>query len=97
MTNPDGPPPSQGVSPLIRVELESEGFEDVSEIGRGGFGVVYRCQETALARTVAVKVLRSDGTGAVGAGAPAGQGQYRRTDAQNACTQERPLRCVRAP
>ncbi|MBC2637805.1 MULTISPECIES: protein kinase domain-containing protein [unclassified Rhodococcus (in: high G+C Gram-positive bacteria)] len=41
-------------------ELASEGFSDVLEIGRGGFGVVYRCMQTVLERTVAVKVLTAD-------------------------------------
>ncbi|WP_416062257.1 protein kinase domain-containing protein [Rhodococcus indonesiensis] len=41
-------------------ELRSAGFDDVREIGRGGFGVVYRCAQPALDRTVAVKVLSGD-------------------------------------
>lgn len=38
-------------------ELRAAGFECDSVIGRGGFGVVYRCREPDLDRTVAVKVL----------------------------------------
>ncbi|ANS28039.1 hypothetical protein R1CP_16765 [Rhodococcus opacus] len=41
----------------IAGELILDGFDDPMEIGRGGFGVVYRCMETALDRTVAIKVL----------------------------------------
>ena len=41
-------------------ELAAAGFEDVHEIGRGGFGVVYRCAQRSLDRTVAVKVLTAD-------------------------------------
>ncbi|MBS9372296.1 serine/threonine-protein kinase [Rhodococcus sp. B50] len=44
----------------IVAELTAAGFEDVYEIGRGGFGVVYRCRQPALDRTVAVKVLTSE-------------------------------------
>ncbi|ANS32140.1 transcriptional regulator, LuxR family (plasmid) [Rhodococcus opacus] len=43
----------------IPAELNAAGFEDVHEIGRGGFGVVFRCLQPSLARTVAVKVLTS--------------------------------------
>ena len=44
----------------IPAELVAAGFEDPEEIGRGGFGVVYRCVQGALDRTVAVKVLTAD-------------------------------------
>ncbi|PND53124.1 MULTISPECIES: serine/threonine-protein kinase [Rhodococcus] len=46
--------------PRIVAELVAAGFEDVHEIGRGGFGVVYRCRQPALDRTVAIKVLTSE-------------------------------------
>ncbi|MGW0021654.1 protein kinase domain-containing protein [Rhodococcus sp. NPDC003382] len=41
-------------------ELTAAGFEGVEQIGHGGFGVVYRCTQTDLHRTVAVKVLTVD-------------------------------------
>ncbi len=44
----------------IASELESAGFEGVTPIGNGGFGVVYRCEQPALDRTVAVKVLTAE-------------------------------------
>ncbi|RYE39679.1 MAG: hypothetical protein EOP24_43580 [Hyphomicrobiales bacterium] len=44
----------------IPAELVSAGFDNAEEIGRGGFGVVYRCTQTSLDRSVAVKVLTSD-------------------------------------
>jgi ATP/maltotriose-dependent transcriptional regulator MalT len=44
----------------IAAELRDAGFDDVEEIGRGGFGLVYRCQQPLLDRKVAVKVLSSD-------------------------------------
>src|SRR5271156_7059163 len=46
--------------PDIPAELHNAGFEGVAEIGRGGFGVVYRCAQPLLDRTVAVKVLTAD-------------------------------------
>ncbi|WP_281205039.1 protein kinase domain-containing protein [Nocardia shimofusensis] len=50
----------RAVSVPIAEELSAAGFEDAEEIGRGGFGVVYRCLQPALNRTVAVKVLTAE-------------------------------------
>jgi serine/threonine-protein kinase PknK len=46
--------------PDIPAELRDAGLEDAAEIGRGGFGVVYRCAQPLLDRAVAVKVLTAD-------------------------------------
>jgi predicted ATPase/serine/threonine protein kinase/DNA-binding NarL/FixJ family response regulator len=61
MTTDNDPFATQRVANAALVsELASEGFSEVVEIGRGGFGVVYRCTQTVLERTVAVKVLTAD-------------------------------------
>ncbi|MFE5708836.1 protein kinase [Rhodococcus koreensis] len=44
----------------VAAELQAVGFDDVAEIGHGGFGVVYRCTQPDLDRIVAVKVLITD-------------------------------------
>lgn len=51
---------SRDVNIPVAVELSASGFEDAEEIGHGGFGVVYRCTQPALDRTVAVKVLTAE-------------------------------------
>ncbi|MBY8861378.1 protein kinase [Nocardia sp. CA2R105] len=51
---------SRDVNVPVAVELSASGFEDAEEIGQGGFGVVYRCTQPALDRTVAVKVLTAE-------------------------------------
>ncbi|MFX0579612.1 protein kinase domain-containing protein [Nocardia nepalensis] len=43
----------------IAAELAAAGLADAQEIGRGAFGIVYRCTDSALDRDVAVKVLGS--------------------------------------
>ena len=50
----------RGLIPDIPAELRDAGFDDAAEIGHGGFGVVYRCVQPVLDRTIAVKVLTSD-------------------------------------
>ena len=50
----------QNVASGFATELRNAGFDDITEVGHGGFGVVYRCTQPSLDRIVAVKVLTSD-------------------------------------
>ena len=58
MNNPDDT--QRSLATGIVAELEAEGYQDAEPVGRGGFGVVYRCNEPSLDRVVAIKVLSSD-------------------------------------
>jgi ATP/maltotriose-dependent transcriptional regulator MalT len=60
MADVDSHATQRGLAPDMPAELRDAGFDDVAEIGHGGFGVVYRCVQPVLDRTVAVKVLTSD-------------------------------------
>jgi ATP/maltotriose-dependent transcriptional regulator MalT len=60
MADVDSHATQRGLTPDIPAELRDAGFDDVAEIGHGGFGVVYRCVQPILDRTIAVKVLTSD-------------------------------------
>jgi serine/threonine-protein kinase PknK len=57
----EGPTPDGSVRPSggLAEELAAAGFENAQQVARGGAGVIYRCYETALGRSVAVKVLPS--------------------------------------
>ncbi|MBF4996504.1 protein kinase [Nocardia sp. BSTN01] len=48
------------VVPMVAAELRVAGFVDADEVGRGGFGVVFRCRQPDLDRVVAVKVLTGE-------------------------------------
>ena len=50
-------PTQRDVGSTVVTELTAAGFTDAEEIGRGGFGIVFRCNQAELDRVVAVKVL----------------------------------------
>ena len=58
MSNPDHT--QRRLASGIVAELEADGYHGAEPVGRGGFGVVYRCSEPSLDRVVAIKVLSSD-------------------------------------
>ncbi|MGW4333896.1 protein kinase domain-containing protein [Rhodococcus koreensis] len=60
MTGVDPFETQRGIQVSVPVDLASAGFDTAVEVGRGGFGVVYRCRQADLDRVVAVKVLTAD-------------------------------------
>ncbi|MFI6573269.1 protein kinase domain-containing protein [Nocardia fluminea] len=60
MTGSDPHATQRDTSGSVVAELAAAGFDDAVEIGRGGFGTVFRCAQPSLDRVVAVKVLIAD-------------------------------------
>ncbi|NRI70047.1 tetratricopeptide repeat protein [Rhodococcus sp. MS16] len=60
MTDYDPHRTQHDVTPALTTELSAAGFANCHEIGSGGFGVVYRCAQSSLERTVALKILTTD-------------------------------------
>ncbi|MGW0174035.1 protein kinase domain-containing protein [Rhodococcus sp. NPDC003322] len=60
MTDSDPFRTQRDVAVAVEDELRAVGFDEAEEIGRGGFGAVYRCIQTVLERMVAVKVLTAE-------------------------------------
>ncbi|WP_067833847.1 protein kinase domain-containing protein [Nocardia lijiangensis] len=60
MTGADPLATQRDASGSVAAELAAAGFDNAVEIGRGGFGVVYRCTQAELDRVVAVKLLTAD-------------------------------------
>jgi serine/threonine protein kinase len=56
-TDVDGELPKAALDPLVCESLQSQGYEVVGELGRGGMGVVYLARKVALNRFCALKMI----------------------------------------
>src|SRR5207253_4141793 len=61
-----GEPAVSGSPPRLRAGLAERGIGLEEELGRGGTSIVYRATDRKHARPVVVKVLRPEGSGALG-------------------------------